>query len=843
MRPPSIGMRASLVLVAALLASCGGNDVAAPRFESAAVTRGDLKVTVEASGTIEPVSTVEVKSKASGEILEMGAEIGDSVEAGRLLVRVDPRTAKNRVDQAQAEVNAAAQREATAKTQLERGEKLRANAWINQSELEALELEVANTHAESVAARVELENARIALEDTEVRAPSSGTILTRLVERGQVISSPTQDVGGGTPLLTMADLSRVRARVRVDETDIGKLAAGVPARIRVAAYPGREFRGVVEKIEPQAVVDQNVTMFAVLVDIGNEEGLLRPGMNVDAVFEVAERKAVLLLPVMALRAERDIDATAGILGLDAGSLREEIGAAAAGGGRGAGGARGRSARRRPRGRDAARSRAVGRRGPGWTRDADPGRDRHHRPRSRRDHERPGGRVGSLAPADRGPCRDPAADPGRREPPRRHSGTHAKASRHGRAADAARAGALMPFWETARLALDSMRGNAFRSALTMLGVIIGVAAVIAMLALGRGARTAVEEQLATLGADVLTVTTGMRWMGGVARDQQTLTIDDADALARDARHMAAIVPEQSGRQQVRVGARNLNIQVIGTLPEHARVNGYEVEHGRMFSASDDSARRRVAVLGGELPELLEVPAGSLVGATVIVKNMPFEVVGIYRRKGAFGYGNPDDDIYIPLATSRFRITGEDQVQTISAQVAPGADLTAAMVEIERVLRREHGLQPGRDNDFTLLDRRQFLATQQETTQILGFLLAGIAGVSLVVGGIGIMNIMLVTVTERTREIGIRKAIGATRGNILRQFLVEAVILCLLGGAAGVLLGIGAAMALSRFAGWQTTVTADSLALAFGFSAGVGLLFGLWPARRASRLDPIEALRHE
>ena len=402
---------------------------------------------------------------------------------------------------------------------------------------------------------------------------------------------------------------------------------------------------------------------------------------------------------------------------------------------------------------------------------------------------------------------------------------------------------MPFWETVRLALDSMRGNAFRSALTMLGVIIGVAAVIAMLALGRGARAAVDEQLATLGADVLTVTTGMRWMGGVARDQQTLTIDDADALAGDARHIVAVVPEQSGRQQVRLGARNLNIQVIGTLPEHASVNGYEIEHGRMFSASDDSARRRVAVLGGELPELLEAPAVSLVGATVIVKNMPFQVVGIYRRKGAFGYGNPDDDVYIPLGTSRFRITGEDQVQTISAQVAPGAGLSMAMVEIERVLRREHGLLPGRDNDFTLLDRRQFLATQQETTQILGFLLAGIAGVSLVVGGIGIMNIMLVTVTERTREIGIRKAIGATRGNILREFLVEAVILCLLGGAAGVLLGIAVATALSRFAGWQTAVTADSLALAFGFSAGVGLLFGLWPARRASRLDPVEALRHE
>jgi putative ABC transport system permease protein len=402
---------------------------------------------------------------------------------------------------------------------------------------------------------------------------------------------------------------------------------------------------------------------------------------------------------------------------------------------------------------------------------------------------------------------------------------------------------MPFWETVRLALDSMRGNAFRSTLTMLGVIIGVAAVIAMLALGRGAKAAVDEQLATLGADVLTVTTGMRWMGGVARDQQTLTMEDAEALARDARHLAAVVPEQGGRQQVRLGARNLNLQVIGTQPEHARVNGYELQHGRLFTAADDSARRRVAVLGGEVPELLEVPAASLIGASIVVKNMPFEVVGIYGRKGTFGYGNPDDDIYIPLETSRFRITGSEEVQTISAQVAPGSHLPAAMVEIERVLRREHGLAPGRDNDFTLLDRRQFLATQQETTQILGFLLAGIAGVSLVVGGIGIMNIMLVTVTERTREIGIRKAVGASRGNILRQFLVESVILCLAGGALGVGLGVATAAMLSRFAGWQTAVTADALLLAFGFSAAVGLVFGIWPALRAACLDPIEALRHE
>ena len=402
---------------------------------------------------------------------------------------------------------------------------------------------------------------------------------------------------------------------------------------------------------------------------------------------------------------------------------------------------------------------------------------------------------------------------------------------------------MPFWETIRVALASMRGSLFRSALTMLGVIIGVAAVIAMLALGRGAQRAVDEQLAALGADVLTVTTGLRWMQGVAREQQSLTVKDAEAIARDAQHISAVVPEQSGREQLRYGARNLNVQVIGTRPNHAEVNGFRIAQGRMFTAADDAARRRLAVLGGGIPELLEVPAAALLGATVMVKNIPFEVIGVHGRKGAIGFMNPDNTVFIPLATSQFRVTGEERIQNISVQVAPGREQARAMVEIERILRREHGLLPGRDNDFTLLDRRQFLVTQQQTTEILGFLLAGIASVSLVVGGIGIMNIMLVTVTERTREIGIRKALGATRGNILRQFLVESVTLCLLGGLIGMLLGAAAARLLAQLAGWQTFVTWQSLALAFGFSAGVGLVFGLWPAQRAARLDPIEALRHE
>jgi putative ABC transport system permease protein len=398
-------------------------------------------------------------------------------------------------------------------------------------------------------------------------------------------------------------------------------------------------------------------------------------------------------------------------------------------------------------------------------------------------------------------------------------------------------------ETIMIALQSIRSNLFRASLTMLGIVIGVAAVITMVALGTGARAAIDEQMEALGGDILSINSSSWFSRGVARDQRTLTTEDALALARDSRFLDGIVPEINARQQVKYGNRNLNLTIIGTTPNYPVVHLFKIAAGRMFGASDDSARRRVAVLGSEIPGMLDTDAANLVGRSIQIRSVPFEVVGVLESKGSSGWRNPDDDIWVPLSTAQFRVTGDDRVETISARLSQGASIERAMVDIERILRREHGILPGGDNDFAIMNRKQFLDSRQEATEVFTYLLAGIAGVSLVVGGIGIMNIMLVTVTERTREIGIRKALGATSGNIMLQFLVEAMTLCLLGGGLGLAVGAAASYFAAEFAGWQTQISSRSVVTAFTFSAAVGLVFGLWPAKRAAGLDPIDALRYE
>jgi HlyD family secretion protein len=314
----------------AILAGCGpGGEETAPLYESATVERRDIVVSVEASGVVEPVATVELKSKASGEILEITAETGDEVAEHALLVRIDPRTARNRLAQSKADLEAARARLSIARAQQERASTLLEQGLLSNPDYEKTALELATAEAQVVSGEVAVENARIALNDTEIRAPRAGTIIEKRVEKGQVISSPTMDVGGGTLLLKMADLGQVQVRVLVDETDIGKIRAGMPAAVDVSAYPNQPFVGQVLKIEPQAVVEQNVTLFGVLVSIDNRERLLKPGMNAEVTITVARSDGVLTVPVAALRTDRDLAITAQILGTTQDALRAQLAPAAA----------------------------------------------------------------------------------------------------------------------------------------------------------------------------------------------------------------------------------------------------------------------------------------------------------------------------------------------------------------------------------------------------------------------------------------------------------------------------------------------------------------------------------
>ena len=403
---------------------------------------------------------------------------------------------------------------------------------------------------------------------------------------------------------------------------------------------------------------------------------------------------------------------------------------------------------------------------------------------------------------------------------------------------------MLFLEIVIVALQSIRANLFRAALTMLGIIIGVGAVITMLAAGAGAQKRIDEQIASLGANILTVNTSNFFAGGVSRDSQSLVIDDANALRTDSTYLDAVVPEMQSRGQYKLENVNTIARLSGTTHEYPVIFNYKLALGRFFNAEDDTDRKRVVVLGADLPQRLEKKPQDLVGKMIAVNGQPFEVIGIFESiGGGFGNNNPDSSAFIPLRTAEQRVLGKKNVDNISVRVKSDASLERAMVDIERVLRRDHKIMPGKGNDFAIIDRREFLTTQQQAQATFTILLASIAGVSLLVGGIGIMNIMLVSVTERSREIGIRMALGATRFSILLQFLVESVTLCLFGGLLGIGLGSGAATTLSRFAGWQVFVSPLSVGLAFAFSVGVGLFFGIMPARRAARLDPIEALRYE
>ena len=403
----------------------------------------------------------------------------------------------------------------------------------------------------------------------------------------------------------------------------------------------------------------------------------------------------------------------------------------------------------------------------------------------------------------------------------------------------------------RIALRSLKVNKLRTALTMLGIMIGVAAVIAMVSVGTGAQARVAEQIQSLGSNLIIAMSGSTNQAGVRLgqgSQTTITEDDAAAIAREVPAVQVAAPSSRGNAQVVYGNLNWSTGIQGVTADYFEARDWPVDLGRPILQEDVDGATKVALLGQTTAGNLFGEADPL-GQIVRIKKVPFTVVGLLSRKGQSSWGQDQDDvILIPLSTAKKKVLGVSQanarsVGSISIKIRPDEDMTEAEAQIRGLLRQRHRLQPYQDDDFWLRNLSEVLQTQEESSKVMTYLLAAIASVSLLVGGIGIMNIMLVSVTERTREIGLRMAVGARARDILTQFLVEAVTLSLIGGVIGIALGLGGSRAISQFAEWRTQVPPEAIAMAFGFAAAVGVFFGFYPARKAAQLDPIEALRYE
>jgi putative ABC transport system permease protein len=400
--------------------------------------------------------------------------------------------------------------------------------------------------------------------------------------------------------------------------------------------------------------------------------------------------------------------------------------------------------------------------------------------------------------------------------------------------------------TALIALRALRRNKLRSSLTALGIIIGVGSVVAMVAVGNGAQARIESQVAALGQNLLTVFAGSRRSGGVNTglgSASTITLADADAIAREVTDVAAVSPEVSSSAQAIANGRNWSTTIVGESLDYLKIRDWKLASGSMFTDREVRAAAKVAIVGSKTANQLFGPLNP-VGQTVRVKNIPFVIIGLLESKGAgMGGQNQDDRIIIPYTTAMKRITGERYLRSINLQIASASRMEAAQQQITSLLRQRHRLSAGKDDDFNIFNQKEIADTVGSISKVITLLLGAIAGISLLVGGIGIMNIMLVSVTERTREIGIRIAVGAQPGDIRLQFLIEAITLSLLGGLIGVLCGVGASRLVAVVADFKAIVSTGSILLAFGVSSVIGIFFGFYPAHKAASLDPIVALRYE
>jgi putative ABC transport system permease protein len=401
--------------------------------------------------------------------------------------------------------------------------------------------------------------------------------------------------------------------------------------------------------------------------------------------------------------------------------------------------------------------------------------------------------------------------------------------------------------TLLVALKNLGRNKLRTALTMLGMIIGVAAVIAMVALGAGAQQSIESQIRSAGTNLIIVTAGNWTAGGVRHGQgasNTLTRDDAEAIRTQVDGVQYLAAGLTTRAQVIAGNQNWSTRIQGTDVDLPLIRSWPLEHGAFFAPQDVSAAGKVAVLGSVVRDMLFAPDVDPIGQIVRVRNQPFKVVGVLASKGQAAMGEDQDDaVFVPYTTVQRKLTGTTFINNITVSAVSAGQVLTVADEIIALMRVRHNIRPGEPDDFMVRTLEELASVRSEATRTMTALLASIAGVSLLVGGIGIMNIMLVSVTERTREIGLRLAVGARGRDVLMQFLVEAVVLSLAGGLVGIAVGFGISEALTRFLTWPTMVSPEAVALAFGFAAATGIFFGFYPARKAARLDPIDALRFE
>ncbi len=405
---------------------------------------------------------------------------------------------------------------------------------------------------------------------------------------------------------------------------------------------------------------------------------------------------------------------------------------------------------------------------------------------------------------------------------------------------------MLFSESVQIAVTALLGNKLRSILTMLGIIIGVGAVIAMISIGMGVKQNVTNSIASLGSNMLIVSPGSTNKGGVrsaAGSSQKLKYEDAEAIKKKIKNIDYVSPTVNGSYQIVNGHENWNSSVYGVTPEYLKIRDLTIGTGSFITQTDLNSRNRVAVIGTTVAANL-FDTENPVGKNIRINNQPYKVIGVIESKGQSSMGQDQDDVVIiPLTTAQERLMGITYIRSINIQVSSADKIESVQGQVETLLRQRHHIVGDKEDDFTVRNLTSLMETMTSTTTMLTLFLGSIAAISLLVGGIGIMNIMMVSVTERTREIGIRKALGATFQNIMMQFLIESVVIGVIGGLMGVAVGVGIALAIAKTGLFQTVITAAPILISFSFSVGIGLFFGIYPARKAARLDPIEALRYE